>query len=150
VSSAPIEQTWAMTDIEHGELLAPGSGADEAKPEEEWKAPDRAARRKNPIPADEKSIAAGKQVYLKQCLSCHGPLGKGDGQAAKDLNPKPHDLSDPKIAAQSDGALFWKITNGRKPMPTFEKLIPKEEDRWKVVNYVRTLEPAPTPASSGG
>ena len=108
-------------------------------PQEEWKAPARAARKKNPIPAEEKSIATGKAIYTAQCLSCHGPAGHGDGPAAKDLNPKPRNLSDPKIQEQSDGSIFWKLTEGRKPMPTFEKLI-SEDDRWHVINYVRTLK----------
>lgn len=107
-----------------------------------WVAPSRAARKKNPISPDDKSIAAGKTLYLAQCLKCHGDSGKGDGPSAKDLNPRPKDLSDPKIAGQTDGALFWKITNGRKPMPAFENLI-SEDDRWNVVNYLRTLAPAP-------
>lgn len=107
-------------------------------PQEEWKAPARAAKKKNPIPAEEKSITAGKQVYAAQCLSCHGPSGHGDGTAAKDLNPRPRNLSDPKIQDQSDGSIFWKITEGKKPMPTFEKLI-SEDDRWNVINFVRTL-----------
>jgi len=107
-------------------------------PADEWKAPPRAARKKNPNACDDKSIAAGKLVYDKQCLSCHGPQGHGDGTAAKDLNPKPHDLADAAIQSQSDGALFWKITEGRKPMPTFDKLI-TDDERWNVVNFVRTL-----------
>jgi mono/diheme cytochrome c family protein len=107
-----------------------------------WVAPSRAARKKNPIPSDDKSVQAGKAVYVSQCLKCHGETGKGDGSAAHDLNPKPRDLSDPKVAAQSDGALFWKITTGRKPMPAFENLI-SEDDRWNVVNYMRTFAPAP-------
>jgi mono/diheme cytochrome c family protein len=115
------------------------SVAEEAKPDE-WKAPARAARRKNPIPADEKSIATGKDVYAHQCLSCHGAGGKGDGPAAKDINPKPHDLGAPNVVEQTDGALFWKITEGKKPMPTFEKLI-SEDERWHVVNFVRTFAP---------
>jgi mono/diheme cytochrome c family protein len=105
---------------------------------EGWKAPARAARKKNPIATHVQSIAAGKVVYTTNCFSCHGPAGLGDGPAAKDLNPKPRNLSDPVIQSQSDGSIFWKITEGKKPMPTFDKLIP-ENDRWNVINYVRTL-----------
>lgn len=106
-----------------------------------WVAPHRAAHKKNPIHADAKSIAAGKDIYVAQCLKCHGDAGKGDGASAKDLNPRPKDLSDPAVASQTDGALFWKITTGRKPMPTFETLL-SDDDRWNAVNYIRTLEPA--------
>ena len=105
---------------------------------QKWDAPARAARKKNPITADASSVSIGKTVYVAQCLSCHGPAGKGDGPASRDINPKPHDISDPKIMEQSDGALFWKISTGKSPMPTFEKLI-SENDRWNVINYVRTL-----------
>jgi mono/diheme cytochrome c family protein len=107
-------------------------------PPEEWKAPARATRRKNPIACDEKSIAAGKVVYAAQCLSCHGPTGIGDGPAAHDLNPKPSNLSDSAIQRRSDGWMFWKITEGKKPMPNFDKLI-SEDDRWNVINFVRTF-----------
>ena len=103
-----------------------------------WEAPARAARKKNPVASDAASIAAGKEVYAKQCLSCHGEKGKGDGPASKELNPKPHDISNEVVAKQSDGALFWKLTEGRKPMPTFDKTI-SETERWQVINYVRTL-----------
>jgi mono/diheme cytochrome c family protein len=113
---------------------------------DDWKAPARAARKKNPVPADAKSVAVGKDVYAHQCLSCHGQDGKGDGPAAKDLNPKPHDLGAPNVAGQTDGALFWKVTEGKKPMPSFEKLI-SEDERWHVINYVRTFAP-PAPRST--
>jgi len=106
-----------------------------------WNAPPRAARRKNPVLADARSVAAGREVYEAQCLDCHGESGKGDGKCAADLNPRPRDLSDPGMACQSDGAIFWKVSTGRRPMPALETMVP-EEDRWDVVNYVRTLEPA--------
>ena len=109
----------------------------------DWQAPARAARKKNPVPADDKSIAAGKEVYIHQCLSCHGTSGHGDGPASKDLNPKPHNLGAPNIAEQTDGALFWKITEGKKPMPSFEKLI-SEDERWEAINYVRSFAPPAT------
>lgn len=107
---------------------------------DDWKAPARAARKQNPVPADADAIAAGQTVYVGNCLACHGTTGKGDGPAAIALNPKPKDLSDPKIASQTDGELFWKISEGKKPMPTFKSLL-SETDRWKVVDYIRTLEP---------
>lgn len=106
--------------------------------QEEWKAPARAAKRKNPISASEKSIAAGKAAYAQQCLSCHGAAGKGDGPAAKDLTTKVLDLASPHALIDTDGAVFWKITEGRTPMPAYEKLL-GEDDRWNVVNYLRVL-----------
>jgi mono/diheme cytochrome c family protein len=126
-----------------GTVLTSMMMADDEKPA--WVAPSRAAKKKNPIASDDKSIAAGKAVYIAQCLKCHGDAGKGDGPSAKDLKPKPKDLSDPGITSQSDGALFWKITTGRSPMPTFETLV-SEEDRWNVINYLRKLAPATPPA----
>jgi mono/diheme cytochrome c family protein len=115
--------------------------------EDEWRAPERAAGASNPIISDQHSVAAGKVVYRKQCQSCHGALGKGDGPGANDLKVMPSDLSDSGLWSESDGALFWKITHGRKPMPAFSKLL-TDEQRWQVVNYIRTLAPRPTTQAS--
>ncbi len=73
-----------------------------------------------------------------RCIACHGPGGKGDGPASKALNPKPADHTSARTQAQTDGELFWKITNGKGMMVGWEKII-KEEDRWHLVNYIRTL-----------
>lgn len=108
----------------------------------EWSAPARAAKKKNPMAADAASIAAGKTVYERECQSCHGVSGKGDGPEAKNLERPAGDLSSAKTAEQSDGALFWKTTAGKKPMPTFEKLL-SDEERWQVVNYIRTFVAKP-------
>lgn len=109
---------------------------------DEWVAPARAAKKKNPVEASEASLAKGKGVWVKECASCHGDKGKGDGPAVKDLEKKPEDLTLPKTLNQTDGALFWKLTEGRKPMATYEKTL-SEEDRWHVINYMRTLAPKP-------
>ena len=109
---------------------------------DEWKAPHRAAARLNPIPPDAHSIATGRVVYQKQCQSCHGDRGKGDGPGAADLKTMPSDLSDAGLWNESDGELQWKISEGRKPMPTFSRLL-TDEQRWNVVNYIRTLSPKP-------
>lgn len=110
---------------------------------DEWKAPARAARKQSPIPADEASLALGKKLYSANCASCHGTAGRGDGPAIKDLEKKPGDLT--KLDAETDGSLFWKITEGRKPMPSYDKLL-SEEQRWQVVVYVHSFGPS-TPAS---
>jgi mono/diheme cytochrome c family protein len=116
--------------------------ADDAASAADWKAPPEAAQLPNPIPSDDASVAAGKSIYAKNCLACHGRAGHGDGPAASSLKPRPRDLSDPKIAGQTDGELFWKTTTGRNPMPKYQKVL-SDEDRWKVVNYMRVLAPRP-------
>lgn len=107
-----------------------------------WVAPQRAAARKNPVASNETSIALGKSVYERHCVSCHGSKGRGDGPAAAHLEKSPGNLADPQLWEESDGALCWKITEGHPPMPTF-KLITSDEERWPLVNYVRTFTTKP-------
>jgi len=104
---------------------------------DEWKAPARAAAKKNPVAADAVSVGRGKAVYAADCASCHGSSGKGEGPAAKDLEKHPGDMT--KLSGQSDGALFWKITEGKKPMASFASKL-SEQQRWDVINYMRTLK----------
>jgi mono/diheme cytochrome c family protein len=103
-----------------------------------WSAPAAEAQKKNPVAAAESSLAGGRKIYSKTCAMCHGKTGDGDGPAVIELNIHPAKLSDPQLATQSDGALFWKITTGKKPMPAYGKRL-SETDRWNLVNYVRTL-----------
>jgi len=132
--------------------------AQSASTNEVWEAPARAARKPNPVPADAKSIAQGKQLYAAACLPCHGPAGKGDGPAAATLERngvrvRPGNLSDSKRWEETDGALFWKLTEGKTPMPSWGETL-SEEQRWLVINYIRTLAPKPdsdhTIAKTGG
>jgi mono/diheme cytochrome c family protein len=110
--------------------------------DKEWEAPTRAAGIGNPVTADQKSVAAGKAIYQRDCLACHGNMGQGNGPAAIALARPPADLSMPMMWEHSDGALFWKITEGRSPMPSFEKSL-TGDNRWQVVNYIRTLAARP-------
>lgn len=112
------------------------AGAVPALAADVWKAPARAAKRKNPVAADSASLAAGAKVWAAECESCHGAKGRGDGVGVKDLEKKPEPLS-PLIASQTDGELFWKITEGKKPMLAATKI--SETDRWNVINYLRSL-----------
>jgi mono/diheme cytochrome c family protein len=104
----------------------------------QWTAPAAEARKKNPVASNESSNAAGQKIYLKRCVACHGKTGNGDGPDAADLGIHPAKLSDPTIQGETDGALFWKISVGKKPMPSYgTRLSPT--DRWNVINYLRSL-----------
>src|SRR5215469_17716520 len=103
-----------------------------------WLSPAQSAAKKNPITSTQDSIAAGQKIYSKTCMTCHGKGGDADGPAVIELNIHPAKLSDPQLATESDGSLFWKITTGKKPMPAFGKRL-SETDRWHLVNYIRTL-----------
>ena len=118
--------------------LAANHSFSEDTPAAAWEAPARAAAKKNPVAADADSLAAGKKVYASNCLACHGEKGKGDGPASAAVNPKPHDLAEEVVKKQSDGALYWKLTEGKKPMPSYDKTL-SESERWQVINYLRTL-----------
>ncbi len=115
--------------------------------EKNWPVPEEAKKLKNPLPATEASLAAGKALYLEHCAKCHGEQGKGDGPEVEMYDVKPADFTDAHMMSEmTDGEIFWKISEGRKPMPTFKKQL-TEEQRWQLVNYVRTLAPKPAPAS---
>jgi mono/diheme cytochrome c family protein len=100
-----------------------------------------AAKLKNPVAADATSVAAGKQLYDKQCAGCHGDAGKGDGAMGEELNPKPANLADADWKhGSTDGEIFTVIRDGVKSTgmkPYARKLTTHQ--MWDVVNYVRSL-----------
>ena len=100
----------------------------------EWKAPAEAKATKNP----EKGVGDAKKVVDQNCVPCHGTSHKGDGPAAAALPTKPADWTSDKVQKETDGELFWKISNGRGPMPPWKHL--PEKQRWEIVNYIRTLK----------
>lgn len=104
-----------------------------------WIVPDKYVKMKNPVPSDEYSIADGKELYIKHCKSCHGKEGLGDGPKAEQLETPCGDFTE-DLADQTDGALFYKIIEGRDDMPSFKKKMPDEEEVWSVINYLRTFE----------
>ncbi len=105
-----------------------------------WDAPDKYVKMSNPVKSDAESLKAGKALWIKHCQSCHGKTGLGDGTKAAQLDTEVGDLTSAEAQNQSDGALFYKITEGRDEMPTFKKKIPDEEEIWQVVVYVRSLK----------
>ena len=111
-----------------------------------WELPEDADKTKNPTTASPESIAKGKELYMERskgnCVFCHGDTGAGNEAsiASGRLRRKPADLTNKeRMTAMTDGEVFWKVTKGIQGiMPAGEKRM-SEEERWHVVNYVRTL-----------
>ena len=107
-----------------------------------WTAPTSADKQKNPTAKDETSLSAGKIIYVEQCKSCHGSKGKGDGPKSASMDVSCGNFTSDDFKKQTDGAIFWKINEGRKPMPSF-KLNLNDKQKWNLVNYIRTLGEKP-------
>src|SRR5689334_1854536 len=78
-----------------------------------WVVPDKYLKMTNPVKADTKSIAAGKALFTKNCVDCHGKKGLGDGTKVPELKSTPPDMTKETFQSQSDGSLFYKISEGR-------------------------------------
>ena len=98
-----------------------------------WHAPEEAAQRKNPLADRPQLSGGGAKLFQRNCVECHGKTGEGLKKAA--------DLQLLLVQQQTDGTLFWKITNGNPDhgMPPFSRL--PELQRWQLVLYLRTLPP---------
>lgn len=103
-----------------------------------WSAPVRSAARTNPLPTSADAVKKGHNIFRRDCEQCHGRVGHGDGQLASTLPIKPADLSGDKVQSQSDGALFWKINEGRGRMPTTQNTL-NDNERWSVIEFIRSL-----------
>ncbi len=116
---------------------------------ENWPVPLEARKLKNPVAATPSTLAAAKAVFQENCVQCHGEEGKGDGPEAPMYSVKPANFSDAYMMREmTDGEIFYKITEGRMPMPSFKKRL-TDEQRWQLVNYVKTFAPKPGAKSSG-
>ncbi|HET7115967.1 MAG TPA: cytochrome c [Hanamia sp.] len=105
-----------------------------------WPVPAADKAKKNPVASNAESIKAGKTLWSRHCKSCHGNQGLGDGSKAPQLKTEPGDFSLPSFQSQTDGEMFYRLSEGRDDMPSFKKKIPDEEDRWNLVNFMRTLK----------
>lgn len=104
-----------------------------------WVAPEEEKARKNPVAASAESIQIGQDLYETNCMACHGLAGKGDGPTAKMRSYAVPDMtSHAWSAGVTDGEMFWKISTGKMPMKAYENDF-TEEERWHLVNFLRTF-----------
>ena len=104
-----------------------------------WDVPSEYKTKKNPVPADNSSVNTGKMLYMKNCASCHGKTGKGDGPKSRNLETFAGDYTMAEYQKQTDGEMFYKTKVGRDDMPGYEGKL-SDEDMWHIVNYMRTFD----------
>jgi len=104
-----------------------------------WIAPTSSKTINNPLGGDVQAIKSGKKLFANMCVICHGNKGHGDGVAGMALNPRPANLSSSDIQNQTDGEIYWKITEGRAPMAAYKDIL-SEDQRWQLINYIRTFK----------
>lgn len=95
----------------------------------------------NPHTNTPEIIQAGSTLYTKQCASCHGAQGMGDGEAGRDLSPSPALLAYIiQMPMSVDEYMLWTISEGGQPfgteMPSFKNSL-SEDEIWKIVTFIR-------------
>jgi len=106
--------------------------------QERWEAPAEADELANPFKHDDvEAVDQGREVFTMLCASCHGDRGDGTGAAGQAWNPPPADFTSADVQSQSDGALYWKVSEGNPPAMLVYKNLLTEEELWQVVTYLR-------------
>ena len=132
-----VESTIVLT------LLAAAVGQNPSyRPDPDWRPPTEAAKKANPLARKSQAVAGGKKLFLRNCAECHNKDGTGI------VKKHSADFQLTIVQEESDGALFWKITNGNpdRGMPSFSKV--PELERWQLVLFLRTLK-LPSESQSG-
>ena len=110
-----------------------------------WPVPEDAKQLRNPLQVDAAALESAHPIYREKCSQCHGDSGKGDGRDAARYDPKPADFTDPNLMRSvTDGELFYKISEGKKPMPVFKTRL-TEDQRWALVLLIRSFASVPSP-----
>jgi len=112
---------------------------------ERWEAPTSADAFRNPYPlswgsrmASTSILSEGEDMYNTYCVACHGKGGQGGGAPGMTFDVQPANFQDKAVKDQSDGALFWKLSEGRGGMPSYKTLL-SDDKRWKLITYIRKL-----------
>lgn len=111
---------------------------------QEWIVPADQKNLVNPQEYNLANVKKGKELYLKNCKSCHGDPGKNN---VLPLKPPPVDITSDRMQKNTEGEIFYKITNGRGAMPQFKATI-SDDDRWRIINFIMNFNPKRQPLLS--
>lgn len=103
-----------------------------------WEAPPEAGELVNPLKDQVAALKLGKTIYSAECVVCHGKYGNAETDISKTLEQKPKNFTEEDFIKQSDGEIFWKLSEGRGLMQPFKTML-TEEEIWSVVVYVKEL-----------
>ena len=88
-------------------------------------------------------IGAGKELYAKNCASCHGDKGDGKGPAAVTLKAPPSNFTDARMmSTHASQELYDTLTQGKEKMPSYKNKL-TDDQRWSLVDYLWTFVYAP-------
>ena len=107
--------------------------------QDDWPVPEEYKNMENLFKDAPDSQQKGRSLFTQHCKSCHGEEGRGDGVMAENLDREIADLSQDSVQMQTDGSLYYKFVFGRAEMPSFKTKIFRDQERWLLVNYLRTL-----------
>jgi mono/diheme cytochrome c family protein/ribosomal protein L35AE/L33A len=102
---------------------------------QEWTVPVNKKKKASPVKFSEETTKKGESLFNTNCQSCHGNPGKKN---FANLTPSPGDPASADYQDQTDGEMFYKITIGKSPMPSFKSIL-TEEDRWNIISFIRSF-----------
>jgi mono/diheme cytochrome c family protein len=109
-----------------------GQGAD-------WAIPAEATNLQSPVAGSPDALKKGQSVFESRCRPCHGPEGKGNGPLSDPAHPAADLTAGVAADLAPDGVLFYRVWNGKRPMPAFKSEL-TQEDVWAVVEYIKSLK----------
>jgi mono/diheme cytochrome c family protein len=145
--NANSSTTTSTNKNDSRQVTPPQGGSQPDFSKNTWELPADADKTKNPVATSPESVAKGKDLYLApdkgNCAFCHGETGSGNPSNTR-IRRKPADISNKeRMDSMTDGEVFWKISKGILGiMPAGDRRL-SEEERWHVVNYIRTLAKEP-------
>jgi hypothetical protein len=119
-------------------LMIIGSKTSIAK-DKNWIAPEYSNSLVNPFKGNESATSEGKTIFIQMCVMCSRIKAEGNSEAGLSLERKPANFLALKVLNETDDAIFWKSNEGKAPMASYIELL-REDQLWKLVNYIQKLE----------